>query len=272
MFPGAPPMESAVPLCIAFCIDHAAASGASLLWQASVTGLHPGRRAGCRRSSCPHAGSWVPTAPVPACAAGPGSIGTEKNNLRFGFRRHYRVAPWTDFMELHWGRNCQIYVTPVGGEEVCVALISSSPQLRLDDALAEFPELRRPPQECRTRVHRTRRDHRQPKLRHVYRGNTVLVGDASGGVDAITGEGLCLAFRQSALLADCLADGDLARYQVRTSPSDSPSRPHGSPDVADGQTRASPPTYHAGFRVEPTRVCRNARHARRRRLNPRLHR
>ena len=41
----------------------------------------------------------------------------------------------------------------------------------------------------------------------------VLVGDASGGVDAITGEGLCLSFRQAALLGDCLASGDLARYQ-----------------------------------------------------------
>jgi len=40
-----------------------------------------------------------------------------------------------------------------------------------------------------------------------------LVGDASGGVDAITGEGLCLAFRQAALLGDCLASRDLARYQ-----------------------------------------------------------
>jgi flavin-dependent dehydrogenase len=41
----------------------------------------------------------------------------------------------------------------------------------------------------------------------------VLVGDASGGVDAVTGEGLRLAFRQAVLLGDCLASGDLARYQ-----------------------------------------------------------
>jgi flavin-dependent dehydrogenase len=47
----------------------------------------------------------------------------------------------------------------------------------------------------------------------VYRGRTVLVGDASGGVDAITGEGLCLAFRQAALLGDCLMNGNLAQYQ-----------------------------------------------------------
>src|SRR5207245_2146473 len=64
-----------------------------------------------------------------------------KKNLRFAFRRHYRLAPWTAFMELHWGRNCQVYVTPVGREEVCVALISSSPKSRLNDGLGQFPEL-----------------------------------------------------------------------------------------------------------------------------------
>ena len=43
-----------------------------------------------------------------------------------------------------------------------------------------------------------------------------LVGDASGSVDAITGEGLALAFRQALLLAECLGMGSselgLARY------------------------------------------------------------
>jgi flavin-dependent dehydrogenase len=116
-------------------------------------------------------------------------------------------------MELHWGRHCQVYVTPVGREEVCVALISSSQKLRLDGALGEFPELcsRLENAELASRergaITITRR------LRRVYRGRTVLVGDASGGVDAITGEGLCLTFRQATLLGDCLASGDLARYQ-----------------------------------------------------------
>jgi flavin-dependent dehydrogenase len=130
-------------------------------------------------------------------------------------------------MELHWGRHCQVYVTPVSHEEVCVALVSSSPQMRLrpripgqptlsqpiDDALGEFPELAarlkavEPASSERGAITVTRR------LRRVHCGRTVLVGDASGGVDAITGEGLCLAFRQAALLGDCLASGDLARYQ-----------------------------------------------------------
>jgi 2-polyprenyl-6-methoxyphenol hydroxylase-like FAD-dependent oxidoreductase len=60
---------------------------------------------------------------------------------RFGFRIHYRVAPWSEYMELHWGAGCQIYVTPIGPREVCAALISRNPRLRLDEALAQFPQL-----------------------------------------------------------------------------------------------------------------------------------
>lgn len=205
--------------------DQAAASGVRMLWQAAVTGLHP---EGALVAGELVRARWVVGADgTSSRVRGWANLGrreldadlnatsnaTQKKNLRFAFRRHYRVAPWTGFMELHWGRHCQIYVTPVGREEVCVALISSSPKLRLEDGLGEFPELCARLEDAehasseRGAITVTRR------LRRVYRGRTVLVGDASGGVDAITGEGLCLAFRQAALLGDCLASGDLARYQ-----------------------------------------------------------
>jgi flavin-dependent dehydrogenase len=48
----------------------------------------------------------------------------------------------------------------------------------------------------------------------VYRGNIALVGDASGSVDPITGEGLGLAFQQAGALAEALAAGDLRCYQA----------------------------------------------------------
>jgi menaquinone-9 beta-reductase len=198
-------------------LNHAAACGVHMLWQAAVRGLHP---EGALVAGELVRARWVV-----------GADGTSsrvrrwakldrhevdalpKENLRFAFRRHYRVAPWTGFMELHWGHDCQVYVTPVGREEVCVALISSSPKLRLDDALGQFPEL------CSRLENAELASSEQGaititrRLRRVYRGRTVLVGDASGGVDAITGEGLCLTFRQAALLGDCLASRDLARYQ-----------------------------------------------------------
>jgi flavin-dependent dehydrogenase len=51
------------------------------------------------------------------------------------------------------------------------------------------------------------------RLRHVTRANIALIGDASGSVDAITGEGLALAFRQALLLAEALSAGSLDLYE-----------------------------------------------------------
>ncbi len=53
------------------------------------------------------------------------------------------------------------------------------------------------------------------RLRSVFRGNVALIGDASGSVDAVTGEGLCLSFRQAEALSEALVKGDLATYASR---------------------------------------------------------
>ena len=44
-------------------------------------------------------------------------------------------------MEIYWGSGCQMYVTPVTPQEVCVAVISRDSHLRFNSALAQFPEL-----------------------------------------------------------------------------------------------------------------------------------
>jgi flavin-dependent dehydrogenase len=133
---------------------------------------------------------------------------------RFAYRRHYRVAPWTEMMELHWGPGCQLYITPVGSDEICVALISRDPKLRLDAALTHFPraQARLAGAEYTSTEQGALSVTR--KLARVCSERIALIGDASGGVDAITGEGLCLAFRQAALLAECLQAGSLGRYQA----------------------------------------------------------
>ncbi len=198
-------------------LDQAAACGVRMLWQAAVTGLHP--------EGALVAGELVPARWVVGADGSSSRVRAwanldqhevdafQKKNLRFAFRRHYRVTPWTDFMELHWGRRCQIYATPVGREEVCVAMISRNPKLHLEGALGEFPELCARLADAEHTSSERGAITVMRSLRRVHRGRTVLVGDASGGVDAITGEGLCLAFRQAALLGECLASGDLTRYQ-----------------------------------------------------------
>lgn len=139
---------------------------------------------------------------------------TRSESFRYGFRRHYRVRPWTDFMEIYWGPGSQMYVTPVGCGEACVALITRDPHVRLDAAMPGFPELARrldgapTISEERGAVTVTRR------LKRIYQGRTVLIGDASGSVDAITGEGMSLAFRQALELADALVADNLDLYQI----------------------------------------------------------
>ena len=62
-----------------------------------------------------------------------------KSAFRYGFRTHYRVAPWSEYVEIHWGRNGQLYITPVAPDCVCVVYITRDP--RCDRAISSriFP-------------------------------------------------------------------------------------------------------------------------------------
>jgi menaquinone-9 beta-reductase len=138
---------------------------------------------------------------------------------RFGFRQHFQVKPWSPYVEVHWGRLGQAYVTPVASDRICVATVARDRHCRLHTVLEDMPWLREqlqgatsnPQSEIATDRERgalttTRR------LTSVVNGRVALVGDASGTADAITGEGMGMAFRQALLLAECASAGDLALY------------------------------------------------------------
>jgi flavin-dependent dehydrogenase len=116
-------------------------------------------------------------------------------------------------MEMHWGARSQIYITPVSETEVCVAMTTRDPTIRLEQELAGFPAIRAclsraqpcSPELGALTVSRT--------LGCVSKGQLALIGDASGSVDAITGEGLGLSFRQASALARAFKMGDLSQYR-----------------------------------------------------------
>lgn len=132
---------------------------------------------------------------------------------RFGLRRHYRITPWTQHVEVYWADCGQMYITPVAEDEVCAAFITGQLGLPFDQALARFPVLTErlhgaaPSDRVIGSVTCTRR------LASVHRGAAALVGEASGSVDAITGEGMSLAFRQACALAESLRRGNLDAYE-----------------------------------------------------------
>jgi flavin-dependent dehydrogenase len=133
--------------------------------------------------------------------------------LRYWFRRHYRVAPWTDHMEVHWGERCQGYATGVNNQQVCVAMASHDPKLRLEDGLKDLPWLSERLRKADSVSSERGAVTGNLRLKRVWRDNVVLIGDAAGTVDAITGEGLRLAFSQAVALAECIKQGNLAAYQ-----------------------------------------------------------
>jgi flavin-dependent dehydrogenase len=185
-------------------IERAREVGVKLLWRTRVTGVHDVRA------------HWIIGAD-----GGNSRVrrwasldAARRESHRYGFRRHYQVRPWTDFMEVYWGPACQMYVSAVGCDEMCIALLTRDPHLRLSDALPRFPELARKLEGAATLSQERGAITVTRRLRRVYRGNIALIGDASGSVDAITGEGMGLAFRQALALADALAAGNLDQYQA----------------------------------------------------------
>ena len=134
---------------------------------------------------------------------------------RYGFRRHYKLAPWSDYVELYWGRRGQFYITPVANDEICVVFVSGESKLRLDSALDDFPQLRERLKGIRHGSQEMGSLSVSRRLKRVYKDGLALLGDASGSVDAVTGEGLCLAFQQAEALAKALRAGDLELYAQR---------------------------------------------------------
>lgn len=135
---------------------------------------------------------------------------------RVGIRGHFKIKPWTDFVEIYWHRHCQAYVTPVAPDLICIAVIRSkfSPALPMTELRSFFPQLA------------DRLGDAQPidsikgalsvssALRSVIGRRLALVGDASGTIDAITGEGLSMAFQQALALGDALSRNNLMLYEA----------------------------------------------------------
>jgi 2-polyprenyl-6-methoxyphenol hydroxylase-like FAD-dependent oxidoreductase len=136
-----------------------------------------------------------------------------RSRQRFGFRKHFRIAPWTDFVEVYWVPRCQIAVTPTAPNEVGLALISRDSTLRIDTALRGLPALAEKLVAAESATLERGAPCSLRRLPSVTRGRVGLIGDASGSVDPVTGEGLGLAFRQALTLAEAMRAGNLAAYQ-----------------------------------------------------------
>jgi menaquinone-9 beta-reductase len=135
------------------------------------------------------------------------------HSRRIGLRQHYTITPWTSFVEVYWGPVGQAYVTPVSANQVCVAFIANQKIPTPNHALAHLHALHQRLATAKLSDHARGSITLGRTLHRVTVGNIALIGDASGSVDAVTGEGLALAFRQASALASAIHADNLAAYQ-----------------------------------------------------------
>lgn len=165
------------------------AAGVRARWLIACDGLHSAvrRLVGLEATAPPR---WPRRTPAP----------------RFGLRRHFPVAPWSSMVEVHWGTDTEAYVTPVGSAEVGIALLGPR-GTDFAAGLASFPSLacRLDGLEPTTTVRGAGPLRQRTTARSA--GRVRLVGDASGYVDALTGEGLRVGFAQARAAIAHLDDG-----------------------------------------------------------------
>jgi len=126
---------------------------------------------------------------------------------RFGLRRHFDCPPWSDAVEVHFGDGVEAYVTPAGPGRVGIAfLCEGSARRPFPELLAHFPALA----DRLAGVVFDSRPAGAGPLRRAAGGRAldrlVLVGDAAGYHDAITGEGVSLALSGALALGEVLPE------------------------------------------------------------------
>lgn len=137
-----------------------------------------------------------------------------RGRQRYGVRQHFRVAPWTDLVEVHWLPHAEVYVTPVSDDVVGLAVLSGRP-VSLTGAIAALPAIfARLGGAEPASSERGAGPLRQATSARTS-GRVMLVGDAAGYVDALTGEGLRMGFAEAEAVVDAIAREDAACYEAQ---------------------------------------------------------
>jgi flavin-dependent dehydrogenase len=127
--------------------------------------------------------------------------------VRFGLRRHFTVRPWSHHVEVHWGEHAEAYVTPVSAQLVGVAFLTGRHGSSYDELMTGFPALtaRLRGAEAATAVRGA--GPLWQTVRTPRAGRVLLVGDAAGYVDALTGEGVAVGLATAREAVAAVASG-----------------------------------------------------------------
>ncbi|MGB5951513.1 MAG: NAD(P)/FAD-dependent oxidoreductase [Ornithinimicrobium sp.] len=132
---------------------------------------------------------------------------------RYGFRQHYAMAPWTDHVEVHWGRDAEVYVTPISPDSLGVAVLTSRTG-SFEEHIAQFPAVARRVDAASPISSVRAAGPLRQQVRHRRHGRVLLVGDAGGYVDALTGEGLSVGLAQAEVAVQAIRADAPGQYEA----------------------------------------------------------
>jgi flavin-dependent dehydrogenase len=121
-----------------------------------------------------------------------------------------------DHVEVFFHPLGEVYIAPAGGGEALVAALLYQRTFRRDGLvhlLRVIPELRARTAHIEMTTPLLAAAPLGLGVPRVVDGNLLLIGDAAGAPDPITGDGMSLAFASVKPAADAIVGGDLARYQ-----------------------------------------------------------
>ncbi|HJP75216.1 MAG TPA: NAD(P)/FAD-dependent oxidoreductase [Pseudonocardiaceae bacterium] len=122
---------------------------------------------------------------------------------RWGFRQHFAIPPVDDFVEVNWSDHAEAYVTPVGPDIIGISLLTSR-RGSFDSHLAAFPSLAGRLARARAVSDVRGAGPLRQRVRGRVSGRVLLIGDAAGYVDALTGEGIAISLASAAELVRCV--------------------------------------------------------------------
>ena len=142
-----------------------------------------------------------------------GLVPTAARRGRYGLRQHYLVEPWSSAVEVYWGRGAEAYVTPISDDAVGVAILGRRDAASFNERLTAFPALADRLRAAAAVGAVLGAGPLRQAVKARVRGRVLLVGDAAGYVDALTGEGLAVGFASAHALVSAVETNQGARYE-----------------------------------------------------------
>lgn len=142
-----------------------------------------------------------------------GLAAQRRSPARYGLRQHFLIKPWSTSVEVYWAPQSEAYVTPVSDGVVGVAILGGRSSAPFDERIAAFPALAGSLGAGRKVGTVLGAGPLRQVVKDRVRGRVLLVGDAAGYVDALTGEGLAVGFASAKALIAAVRKGRPADYE-----------------------------------------------------------